>query len=287
MFGSSFGRPPQPQYEYYLIDDESWENNEAIHMKPPTLRWQTLSRSFPTVPWLISAFFAIVSLYQYLASQDSRGTFKSGWQTEFEPARSTIKLERAHFRGSPNFTAEGVLYISNPDPTRYVGQPSEIIDMNWERLIGARYFLLTESEARQSLGVGDEEDISQYWSPSLGGYVATIGMLHTLDCLLTMRKAFYSEYYSTENSYNEIVYRDYCFEQLRQYIMCYGDLTIIPTVYNEDRDHSFASVDVGHTCRDFQSITEWVSERRNGSLVVQTQCSKGRGEQEGKQECTV
>jgi hypothetical protein len=60
----------------------------------------------------------------------------------------------------------------------------------------------------------------------------------------------------------------HCIEQLRQYVMCAGDLTPIPTMYYENPGRNYANSDVPHTCRSFQRIRDWTTERFNGSTAV-------------------
>lgn len=77
------------------------------------------------------------------------------------------------------------MYIPNPDPVQYVGEPSPLIDQNWDTLtwgklfkesipegfiliVSGRYILVTEDEAHAAWG----EDIDEFWDDQRGGYVA-------------------------------------------------------------------------------------------------------------------
>jgi hypothetical protein len=53
----------------------------------------------------------------------------------------------------------------------------------------------------------------------------------------------------------------HCIDQIRQYIMCSGDITPIPTRYFSSRDRNYVDSDVVHTCRDFESLRQWISDR--------------------------
>jgi hypothetical protein len=53
----------------------------------------------------------------------------------------------------------------------------------------------------------------------------------------------------------------HCIEHIRQYIMCAGDLTPIPTRYFPSAKHSYVDPEQMHTCRNFPDIREWVVER--------------------------
>lgn len=53
----------------------------------------------------------------------------------------------------------------------------------------------------------------------------------------------------------------HCIDQIRQYIMCSGDITPLPTRYYKALDSNYVDSDVPHTCRDFDSIRQWISKR--------------------------
>lgn len=60
----------------------------------------------------------------------------------------------------------------------------------------------------------------------------------------------------------------HCLDHIRQYVMCAGDLTPIPTRYTSAIGRNFAFSDAVHTCRNFQSARNWLTERTNGSTAV-------------------
>jgi hypothetical protein len=53
-------------------------------------------------------------------------------------AREHIEVVETWFNGAPSFKDDGIVYIPNPDPIRYVGDPRKHreIDENWAKLIG-------------------------------------------------------------------------------------------------------------------------------------------------------
>ncbi|KAF8852308.1 hypothetical protein BDZ45DRAFT_550112, partial [Acephala macrosclerotiorum] len=53
----------------------------------------------------------------------------------------------------------------------------------------------------------------------------------------------------------------HCLEQIRQYVMCFGDLTPVLTRYYESVGRNYADSDVLHTCRNFGDLREWMNER--------------------------
>lgn len=51
-------------------------------------------------------------------------------------------------------------------------------------------------------------------------------------------------------------------------IMCSADLTPIPSRFFIGIDQNYIISDLPHTCRNWDNIRSWVSERYNGSLAV-------------------
>lgn len=84
-------------------------------------------------------------------------------------------MEQIRFKGSPKFSSNGTGSINSVDETApwpenmlLFGEPSREIDANWERLIGYRYFSISEEEATRAWGEKRHEYIDQ----RRGGYTA-------------------------------------------------------------------------------------------------------------------
>jgi hypothetical protein len=60
----------------------------------------------------------------------------------------------------------------------------------------------------------------------------------------------------------------HCMEQIRQYIMCAGDLTPIPTRYMEGIYNNYVDSDVVHMCRDWDPIRQWARSHKTGPNAV-------------------
>ncbi|KAH8760338.1 hypothetical protein F5883DRAFT_606203 [Diaporthe sp. PMI_573] len=213
------------------------------------------------------------------------GTYEAGWATDFEPAKKEIAVENIRFTGSPVFDENGTYWIPNPGSIKYIGEPSPEIDQNWEDATWGRYFLATDEEARNAFSERYGDDVSWLWNDHAGGYVVGIDMFHTLHCLNRLRKAFYPDYYPENNSYRHRVHRDHCFEQIRQFIMCSGDMTLVPTRYSNFLGHGYVESDVKHTCRAFEPLREWMHERYNGTTAVEPHCPHGTYEDLGTRLC--
>ncbi|ETI25970.1 hypothetical protein G647_02747 [Cladophialophora carrionii CBS 160.54] len=199
-------------------------------------------------------------------SAPTLGSFDRGWATDFITVRSEIKAEQITFNGSPAFDENKTMFVPNPDPVRYVGPPSPEIDKNWEKLTWGRYFLITEEEARASWG----EEIEEYWDEQRGGYVTGLDVFHTLHCLDNMRKALHPEYYGDgKANKNHDMHQDHCIEHMRQFIMCSGDMTPIPTKYYPALGRNYVDSDRPHTCRNFEQLRQWMVDRYEGPTAVQ------------------
>lgn len=84
-------------------------------------------------------------------------------------------MERVTFTGSPSFSTNGTGSLDPVDETApwpenmvLFGAPSDEIDMNWDRLIGHRYFSISEEEAKRAWGDKRHEYVDQ----RKGGYTA-------------------------------------------------------------------------------------------------------------------
>lgn len=61
---------------------------------------------------------------------------------------------------------------------------------------------------------------------------------------------------------------DHCLNHLRQMILCQGDLTPIPSKYYRGITDNYIFGDMPHTCRNWDSIREFITDRFNGSSAV-------------------
>ncbi len=88
---------------------------------------------------------------------------------------ASIPLEQVRFTGSPEFDSQGKMHhkpwdgsIPWPENVRYFGDPSPQIDENWSKLIGLRYFSISEEEAKSVW----PDNYSEYIDQLQGGYTA-------------------------------------------------------------------------------------------------------------------
>ncbi|KAF2102100.1 hypothetical protein NA57DRAFT_73537 [Rhizodiscina lignyota] len=249
-------------------------------------RRQGLRPLFWIFPWVTTSLLLLLSLYLSVkeivrlrtelnttlrlyhkldTDIDKFGSFSTGWKTDFGAAKTAIEVERVRFKGSPAFRSDGSVYVPHPGPIDYVGEPSPELDEQWDKLLHNNSFMITEEEARATW---PEEWVQAYSKMPEGesGYLVELDMFHTLDCLNEVRKMLYPKYYGAKAEYNEFkdLHKGHCIDQIRQHIMCSGDLTPVPTKSYDVLDGvsvRYVNSNYPHTCRNFDSIRNWVDER--------------------------
>lgn len=132
----------------------------------------------PVVPWTLCFILGSISLLLAMMIDtpslrpraQGLGTFAEGYATDFITARKHIQVSQLRFTGGPAFDEHGRIYVPNPSPKIFVGDPAQYpeIDYNWDNLTYGRYVLVTQDEAISTWG---EDNISQYWDKQRGGYV--------------------------------------------------------------------------------------------------------------------
>jgi hypothetical protein len=113
------------------------------------------------LPWALTLIFGctnvvlIVLHREYRACGRNIESFEAGFSTELgkyhyhyknlpcinqctsAAARDHIEVVETWFNGAPSFGDDGTVFVPNPDPVRYVGDPRLYpeVDGNWENLI--------------------------------------------------------------------------------------------------------------------------------------------------------
>ncbi|KAI0905868.1 hypothetical protein F4823DRAFT_609400 [Ustulina deusta] len=270
----------QIEEEKYLSDEPDSAISES---EADPLRWGVLQRTYRNskkAPWLILALLwplsiiltVVTTVFIMLKMQahDPLGTLASGYSTDFRPARIAASSVQRIFTGSPRFDKERGEYIPPDSPSlEYIGSSPEV-DKAWAELVKNRYFLLTDEEARETLG----NNYTEFWDDLRGGYLGGLDMFHTLHCLDHIRMSLYPDKHGLHGLHDHI-HQVHCVDHLRQMIQCYSDMTIIPTRYFESVGHNYIDSNRPHTCRDFTKIREWASSRYNGELAVRPRYRNG------------
>ncbi|KAH8882203.1 hypothetical protein GQ53DRAFT_701340 [Thozetella sp. PMI_491] len=266
---------------YAAIDDSDSEKGELQRFLEPSLApedvvprfarrkyWPLLERLWSILPWFLAIFFASLSAFLLLERDHSTGrygSYEDGFDSDMIPA-SQIPLEQVRFKGSPHFTSNGTGWLDPMDedapwPENMVlfGPPSPEVDDNWARLIGSRYFSISDEEATRAWG----EDRYAYVEKRFGGYSAGLEVFHTLHCVNALRKSLYPDYYHAKHPHGPF-HLEHCLDALRQTIQCYGSTTLIPTRYWPGLHHNYIDSDQVHTCRSFSFLRDFVTSREPG-----------------------
>lgn len=101
-----------------------------------------------------------------------------------------------------------------------------------------------------------------------GQYLASLDVFHQLHCVDLLRKSLHREYYDDhEGSFagapENVVqgHLEHCVETLRQTIMCHGDISLLTYNWVEGRDMPYPNFNTVHTCKKWETLTEWNMER--------------------------
>lgn len=60
---------------------------------------------------------------------------------------------------------------------------------------------------------------------------------------------------------------DHCLDAIRQYVMCAGSTTLIPTQFYEGAKRNYIDSDQMHTCRSFEYLREFAYSRAPGGTA--------------------
>ncbi|KAE9376628.1 hypothetical protein N431DRAFT_400882 [Stipitochalara longipes BDJ] len=242
--------------------DQNSEDEPFLETRQPA----QLSSLRSSLPWLLCAVFATLSgVFAFLLVQQPSCKVGKGYINDFlDPA--TIPLEQVRFSGSPQIDLEGHMHHKPwdkntpwPENVPYFGDPSPEIDENWKKLIGMRYFSISEEEAKSIW----PDNYKDYVDQLEGGYTAGLDVFHTLHCVNAVRMELHKDYYN-ESSRNDLPHIDHCLDAIRQYIQCAGITTLVPTKWREGLRRNYIDSDQVHTCRSFTYLRDFTTSRRWG-----------------------
>ncbi|KAK4444363.1 hypothetical protein QBC34DRAFT_475069 [Podospora aff. communis PSN243] len=212
-------------------------------------------------PWICSTgFLAALCVGLTVRVLTFQCETPTAWRkSDFPAARAIIEYHDVQFYGNGEFDENGTFTVKHKSPIDYVGPPSPEVDQAWADLTGERDFLISEKEARELWG----DEFRVHWHHRKKGYSVGLDVFHTLHCLDNIRRLFYPEYYALdpENHEAHVRHRGHCIDQIRQYIMCAGDMTAYGTRWFENPGRNYADSDVVHTCRNFDKLRGWTRNR--------------------------
>ncbi|KAK0625823.1 hypothetical protein B0T14DRAFT_405091, partial [Immersiella caudata] len=197
--------------------------------------------------WLLS-----LAIASSLSSCKSNGfSYETGFDTDLEPIRPVIELQKIRFSGGLKFDENGTLYRSiDPTAIQYVGEPSDGIDKAWADLIHGEGVDLVGKEAESVVG-------KTYQKPG-GWWLTGVDAFHQLHCINMLRQALRPDYYTKhdpEPYYT--MHQHHCLDYLRQSIMCSADLTTLRILWSEKKHRILPDFESVHTCRNWDKIHEW------------------------------
>jgi hypothetical protein len=237
------------------VDDGNIEPN-GPHAKSRTrlhLLWMLLSILFMTTGIWIGA---------YIKSSSCGGPHR----TDLAATRSYIEYEERKFDGA--FKADVERYqvyrdFKNSSESIYSAPASAEVDAAWEDLLRGELPVLFDNEAAPFLP--ELERI-----PGKGHYYFELDVYHSLHCLNALRMRIDEQYYHQQQTFNNSRIRyppnwlqehtAHCIDQLRQSIMCHGDLTPVPLYVWRGFPISLGRSEL-HTCRKWDRIRDWMDER--------------------------
>lgn len=199
-----------------------------------------------------------------LASYD----FTNCIAADLKPA---IKMHQTRFAGAIRDRADGSMHVPVPAVDKYgrrfSGPPTEEVDAAWEELIFGRYVNFRDEEVKwmnRDSGVPDLTFTNMTIPKQLvPGIYGGPDMLHSLHCVNGLRKHLDMAYYEGEpgipKEYQKMhIY--HCIEQLRQAVLCHGDMT--PVTLKPVTDETgevwalLGETERLHTCRDGVALAE-------------------------------
>ncbi|KAI0891002.1 hypothetical protein F4806DRAFT_484289 [Annulohypoxylon nitens] len=268
-FTAIFSKLP-PIYETLEDEFEKGETSYFIEGSHPSFlrRQDDARRSTSRIASIgIGAFFFGIIFTLFITSFNSwyhqHERYETGFREEKLLPSNLIQLEQVRFKLPVDFAPNGDEFlVAQPGDESYIGITEEV-DAAWKKLLWGRYFSISETEAKQLWG----NEYQEYWDHHRSGYTAGFDMFHQLHCLNQIRQALHRDVYP-ETPLHGPEHTNHCLDQLRQSIMCWGSTAVVPLKYFEGYGSEYVKTDSLHTCRKFDPIRNFVSERFNGSLFV-------------------
>lgn len=269
-----------PEEKPFLNQDHVVDYSQDLYIHKHKCR----DRNLIILPWILAAASWLITIYLLVhkseTSHDDPRTpmspphpsvttpkpdeaYFNQFPTDLKAMHSAISYEKRSFTNALlwNATSETFYLNATDDEPAFVGAPSDVIDAAWEMLLYNEWTPLTTEEATP-------------YTPELrrwfdGQYRFEPDVMHSLHCLNEIRKRVDIDYYSLPEHKGlklqqpdwDRIHIDHCIDQMRQTVMCFGDLTPVP-LYSWDK----APLGIGkggeHTCRKWEPIRDWVDQRQ-------------------------
>ncbi|KAI0397658.1 hypothetical protein F5Y17DRAFT_414126 [Xylariaceae sp. FL0594] len=152
--------------------------------------------------------------------------------------------------------------VRDPANRKFKGLPRPELDDAWDSLIQHMNIRVHPDEARQA----------NYTSVTLndgsGDMTGMPAVFHSLHCLKTLRRIQFPDYYPEEwEMYKPPApggisdHVDHCFDNIRQALMCHGDLALYTNRWIPGRAKPFPEPPSQHICIDWNHMMNWASQR--------------------------
>ncbi|KAK1817536.1 hypothetical protein LTR12_008061 [Friedmanniomyces endolithicus] len=281
-----------------LLEDGAVSRESGASTMCPQLEPDAV-RKPPHAPWqLVFNFFAVVFIVGVFATAlafvvlPTTGLTLSIYDSVYPQLNDLGPLHppssRTRFAGAVHATPDGNgLHVPSPAldalGRRFTGPPSQAVDAAWHDLIYGRYVRLLPWEvaalnrasdvpALALLPITDYLSVSESDNSNNGndtvlvpqeGYYGGPDMLHSLHCIHTLYKHFNPDYYGDTMTQDfERLHIDHCLDQLRQAVLCHGDMT--PVTLRPVRNAKgeqwalLGETERKHRCRDGEALgREW------------------------------
>ncbi|KAF4820533.1 Cyclochlorotine biosynthesis protein O [Colletotrichum siamense] len=171
-------------------------------------------------------------------------------------------------------------------PSPYRGPPSKELDDAWD-LISDQDLYLMRMDREDLRRINKSEVMNTAWGYSYdqdpNGVKYIFEVFHQLHCLNIFRKYTWPDHYELappghedDAAWRHVYYRehiDHCIESFRLSIMCRADVTPLTGNIRPGNDHVIPDPNdpstlpepdfmTQHTCRDFEKIRQFASERK-------------------------
>ncbi|KAF9525197.1 hypothetical protein CPB83DRAFT_732891, partial [Crepidotus variabilis] len=154
---------------------------------------------------------------------------------------------------------QNVFFSSGYDnPSIYQGPPTPERERAWKDLYRFAKSRIPESSAERLVHKtvpipGDKDH-----------YIVVLDVFHQLHCLHSLRRQilYPNATASDTDPMGDVEHTIHCIEALRQALMCSVDITPMPWKWDAEGTKAELTMDVQHTCRNFDAVREWAKEHR-------------------------
>ncbi|KAJ3552562.1 hypothetical protein NM688_g4088 [Phlebia brevispora] len=186
-------------------------------------------------------------------------TIVSLWRAKPEPTKQTCQLLYSPAQDAIKYETKTWMedvWASNI----YKGEPSEEVDKAWHDLYNDfGISMIPKSQAKLL------PNPSTPYAANPEYYIVHLSVFHQMHCLNMIRMALRPEHYVdpvTGNLGNiprddVRVHINHCVDNIRQSLMCAGDITPLVWHLNDKNSSAVINMDIPHTCRNYDALVDW------------------------------